>query len=143
MKRPEEPKQRAAVGLWAVLLLAAFAWARAEMGPASSWAGEDPSPQEILRHMSPEPRLPFPEPDLPPSGSMLVRAHGCLECHRLGGEGHPGGVDLYNVGRRLNAEAIERLLQHPREINPEATMPTPPLTRGEALAIAEFLSWLR
>ena len=50
--------------------------------------------------------------------------------------------DLSNVGHRLNAEAIERLLLHPRDVNPEASMPDPPLTRGEALAIAEYLSQL-
>lgn len=52
-------------------------------------------------------------------------------------------MDLSRVGRRLDAETIERLLRQPREVNPDATMPTPPLTRDEAFSIAAFLSRLR
>jgi hypothetical protein len=101
------------------------------------------APEDYLRHKYPVPQLRLPEPNLPPSGGVLVRTRGCLACHILGEQGDRGGVDLSRVGRRLNAEALERLLLHPRDVNPEATMPGPPITPGEALAIAEYLSQLQ
>jgi cbb3-type cytochrome oxidase cytochrome c subunit len=73
-------------------------------------------------------------------GGVLVRTRGCLECHRLGEQGPRAGVDLYGAGRHLSAEAIERLLLYPQEVNPEATMPQPTLTRAEAQTIADFLA---
>ncbi len=143
MKTPGKGKQRIAAGLWAMFLLAALAWAPAGTGPASSWATDPRSPEDVLRHKYPEPRFAPPEPALPPHGGVLVRTRGCLECHRFGEQGPRAGVDLYGVGRHLNAETIERLLRDPQGVNPGATMPGPDLTRAEALTIAEFLSRLR
>jgi hypothetical protein len=121
-----------------LLALGVFACAWAVSGRESSSAGDE-MPGDIAGYNSPAPRSPL-EANLPPSGGFLVRTRGCLRCHSLGEQGARGGPDLSNVGRRLNAEAIERLLMHPRDVNPDATMPDPPLTRGEVLAIAEYLS---
>jgi hypothetical protein len=126
-----------------MLLLATFAWAPAGAGPLASWATELRSPADFLRHNYPEPQPVLPQPPIPPTGGVLVRTRGCLECHRLGVQGPRAGVDLYAVGRHMSAETIERLLLDPREVNPEATMPQPALTRAEALVIAKFLARLR
>lgn len=120
--------------------MAAVSWALQPGGPAPSWAGDQQTPGEILRHKYPEPRLALPEPRLPPLGGVLVRTRGCLECHRVGEQGTQHGVGLYNVGRRLTAEDIGRRLADPKAADPAATMITPALTRAEALVIAEFLS---
>lgn len=144
MQTMEGSLRKTGRGAWprALLLLATLSWALATTGVASSRAGDVATPEDFLRHKYPVPQLPLPEPNLPPSGGVLVRTRGCLACHTLGEQGGRGGVDLSRVGRRLNAEALERLLLHPRDVNPEATMPSPPLTPGEALAVAEYLSQL-
>lgn len=129
--------------LWHCLVLAALVWAPAAMGPASAWAVDQMSPQDFLRHKYPEPPVAAPEIPLPPYGAVLVRTRGCLECHRFGDQGSRSGVDLSRVGHRMDAEAIDRLLRHPREVNPEASMPAPDLTRDEAFATAAFLARLR
>jgi len=128
---------------WALVLFAALSWALAATGAASPWTNEGATPEDFLRRKYPAPQVALPEPDLPPTGGVLVRTRGCLACHTLGEQGARGGVDLSRVGRRLNAEALERLLLHPRDVNPEATMPSPPITPGEALAIADYLSRLQ
>jgi len=125
------------------VLLAALVLTPVAMGPVPSWAGDQISPQEFLRHKYPEPPVAAPELQLPPYGGVLVRTRGCLDCHRFGDQGSRNGVDLSRVGRRLDAETLDRLLRHPREVNPEATMPAPPLTRDEAFTIATFLFRLR
>jgi hypothetical protein len=132
-----------AVGLWSVLVLAAFAWAPSAPDPASASATDPRAPADFLRHNYPEPRLAPLEPAPPETGGMLVRTRGCLECHRFGDQGARAGVDLYGVGRHLSPETIERLLLHPQEVNPDAIMPQPALTRAEALTIAKFLGRLR
>ena len=116
MKATRREHRSMAAGLSAVLLLAAFAWATAGSGPAASWATEPRAPADFLRHNYPEPRFGPPEPALPPTGGMLVRTRGCLECHRLGEQGPRAGVDLYGIGRHLSAETIERLLLRPPEV---------------------------
>ena len=144
MKMPGRGKHRIAAGAWPALMLVALARAPAGEPAASSWAPEGPSPQDTMqRHTYPDPRLAPLEPMLPPHGGILVRTRGCLECHHLGDQGARNGVDLSGVGRRLNAEAIERLLLDPHDVNTEAAMLRPPLTRAEVTAIAEFLAWLR
>ena len=142
LKDTRKPKRRAA-GLWGILLLVALAWPLVETGPGAPRAGHGGTAEEILRHKYPEPPLALPRPNLPPTGGALVRARGCLACHRLGEEGARAGVDLSRAGRRYGAESIERLLRHPRQVNPDATMPDPQLTRAEALIIADFLARLR
>ena len=144
MKTPAEGNTRRAAGVRALLLLAVFAVAAEGAPSASSWASGGLSPQDfLLRHNYPDPRFAPLEPGLPPHGGILVRTRGCLECHRLSEQGARGGVDLSGVGRRLNAEAIERILLDPQGFNPQATMLRPPLTRAEVIAITEFLTWLR
>lgn len=114
-------------GLWAFLLAAFAVWPPGGAGPTPAWAGEGARLED---------RMPRPP------GGELLRSRGCLDCHRLGEKGNPRGVDLYNVGRHLDDAAIERLLRHPQDVNPGATMPSPFLTRWEALAIAAFISRL-
>ena len=112
-------------GLWAFLLEAAAAWPAGDAGPTPSWAGEGPRVENPLAR---------------PQGDELLRSLGCVNCHRLGEKGNPGPRDLYSVGRHMDDAAIERLLRHPQDVNPGATMPSQSFTRWEALAIAEFLS---
>ena len=126
-----------------IFLLAALVCTLVAIGPESSRAGDPFPPQDFLRHKYPEPPVAAPELQLPPYGGVLVRTRGCLDCHRFGDQGSRNGVDLSRVGRRLDAETLDRLLRHPREVNPEATMPAPPLTRDEAFTIATFLFRLR
>ena len=97
-------------GLWAFLLGAAAAWPPGDAGPTPSWAGEGPGVENRLAR---------------PRGDELLRSRGCVNCHRLGEEGNPDARDL---------------LRNPQDVNPGATMPSQPLTRWEAVAIAEFLS---
>jgi hypothetical protein len=124
------------------LLLGVPAWNAAGTGSDAAWPDENYSPRDVLRQMGPGPRASSHEPGLPFHGAVLPRMRDCLRCHRLGAEGRQTGVDLTNVGRYQNAAAIERRLANPRGVDPEATMPTPPLTRGEISAIAEYLAGL-
>jgi hypothetical protein len=144
MKIPNRGKMGIGAGLWPVLLLLALTGAPAAELSASSWEPGWLSPQDtLLLHTYPDPRLAPLESVFAPHGGILVRTRGCLECHRLGEQGARDGVNLQGVGRRLNAEAIERLLLDPHEINTEASMLRPPLTRAEVASIADFLAQLR
>ena len=115
---------------WIVLALAVpAAWAGLEHG-TSCRAGEASPPA-------------VESTPLVPSGGELLRLRGCLECHRLGPEGNQNGVDLYSIGRQMDAGTIDRLLRHPQDLNPAATMQTQRLTRAEALILTDYLSHLR
>jgi nitric oxide reductase subunit C len=74
------------------------------------------------------------------AGANLFRESGCFACHTLEGTGGSAGPDLTEVGSRLDEETIQAILADPRAVNPEATMPRPPLTERERNELASFLA---
>lgn len=76
-------------------------------------------------------------------GAALYQAKACFACHRLYEAGGAVGPDLTHVGSRLSYETIERILTDPRSVNPQATMPTPPLSHEERDQVGHFLAGLR
>jgi hypothetical protein len=73
-------------------------------------------------------------------GRTVAAQSGCLACHRIGQAGNSGpGPDLTQVGARLPARAIERVV-----IDPKAPMPSfRRLPTAKLRAVVTFLSLLR
>jgi hypothetical protein len=73
-------------------------------------------------------------------GRRLVAASGCLGCHRIGRNGNEGpGPDLTNVGERLPARAIGRVL-----VDPVPPMPSySSLPAAKRAEIVRYLASLR
>lgn len=76
-------------------------------------------------------------------GATLFREKGCFACHGLDGTGGDAGPELTHVGSRLDYERIERILTDPSAVNPQATMPPPPLSHEERDKVAQFLAELK
>jgi nitric oxide reductase subunit C len=76
-------------------------------------------------------------------GATLFQEKGCFACHRLYDTGEESGLDLTHVGSRLTHQAIERVLTDPSALNPESTMPPPPLSHEERDELARFLAALK
>ena len=76
-------------------------------------------------------------------GATLFRERGCFACHGLYGTGGDAGPELTHVGSRLQHEQIERILTDPMSVNPQATMPPPPLSHEERTKLAQFLAELK
>jgi len=76
-------------------------------------------------------------------GALLFQEKGCFACHRLYGTGEQAGPDLTHVGARLPYEVIERILADPSAVNPQATMPPPPLSHEERGQLGQFLAGLK
>ena len=77
------------------------------------------------------------------AGAVLYQEKGCFACHKLYGTGGELGPELTHVGSRLSLETIERVLTDPRSVNPQATMPTTPLSHEERDALADFLAKMK
>lgn len=75
------------------------------------------------------------------SGRQLYQSNGCASCHAISGVGGKVGPDLAGIGERSNAAAIERYIEDPKSVNPNATMPgfVPPLTPQQAEHITQYL----
>ncbi|MBI3989653.1 MAG: c-type cytochrome [candidate division NC10 bacterium] len=76
-------------------------------------------------------------------GATLFQEKGCFACHRLYGTGGMLGPELTHVGSRRTYETIERILTDPRSVNPQATMPTPPLSHEERDELGRFLAGMK
>jgi len=76
-------------------------------------------------------------------GAHLFQTKGCFACHRIYETGGALGPELTHVGSRLTYETIERILTDPRSVNPQATMPPPPLSHEERDELGHFLSGLK
>ncbi len=76
-------------------------------------------------------------------GATLFQDRGCFGCHRLDETGGTLGPDLTHVGGKLDRGTIEKLLENPRSVNPNATMPPVPLTHDERDRMADFLTGLK
>jgi nitric oxide reductase subunit C len=76
-------------------------------------------------------------------GATLFQDRGCFGCHRLYETGGTVGPDLTQVGGKLDRETIEKILENPRSVNPNATMPPVPLTHDERDRMADFLTGLK
>ncbi len=76
-------------------------------------------------------------------GAVVFQEKGCFACHRLYETGEQTGPDLTHVGSHLAYEAIERILTDPSAVNPQATMPPPPLSHEERDQLGHFLAGLK
>ncbi len=75
-------------------------------------------------------------------GASLFKDKGCFACHKLYETGGTLGPDLTHVGRRMDRQTIEKLMENPKSVNPKATMPAVPLTHDELDQLADFLAGL-
>ncbi len=76
-------------------------------------------------------------------GATLFQEKGCFACHQLYETGGALGPDLTHVGARLGYERIEGILANPAAVNPQATMPAPPLSEQERDELGHFLATLK
>jgi ubiquinol-cytochrome c reductase cytochrome b subunit len=83
-----------------------------------------------------------PHVDPREAGILIIINRECLECHTIGGVGAREGPDLSGVGGRLGADAIERRITNPNDVQEDAMMPAfgGTLAPGEIRAIAEWLA---
>jgi nitric oxide reductase subunit C len=64
----------------------------------------------------------------------------CLACHSLEGQGGKVGPALDDVGSRLDREYIVKWLRDPLLVKPDTKMPKLPLSDGDIIELAAFLS---
>mgnify|MGYP000917579722 CR=1 FL=1 len=64
----------------------------------------------------------------------------CVACHSLQGSGGTVGPALDGVGNRLDQAALNRWLHDPAAVKPDTKMPKLPLTDGQIVELAAFLS---
>jgi nitric oxide reductase subunit C len=76
-------------------------------------------------------------------GATLFKDKGCFGCHRLNETGGTLGPDLTHVGARRDRATVEKILEDPKSVNPQATMPAPGLARTERDQLADFLAGLK
>lgn len=76
-------------------------------------------------------------------GSVLFRGAGCILCHSIGNTGGEVGPALTYIGRKRNAEVLEKLLKNPDEVLPGGKMPQLYLNDQQVKAIAGYLSSLQ
>lgn len=76
-------------------------------------------------------------------GATLFKDKGCFGCHRLNETGGTLGPDLTHVGARRDRSTLEKILEDPKSVNPQATMPAPGLGRTERDQLADFLAGLK
>lgn len=77
------------------------------------------------------------------AGAALFKDKGCFACHRLNGTGGTLGPDLTHVGSQLSREAIAKILEDPKAVNPKAIMPRPTVTPDERTQLTEFLAGMK
>jgi mono/diheme cytochrome c family protein len=76
----------------------------------------------------------------------LIRAAGCIACHKLGAEGAPIGPPFDGIGARLDAERIRRSILEPNADTAqgfEAFAGTMPLTFGQQFSAAQLEALVR
>ena len=78
-------------------------------------------------------------------GRQLVEAQGCRSCHVIAGQGASVGPSLDGVASRRMAAYIHSYVEDPKNLNPNATMPSflPPLTHEQVEDITQYLLTLR
>jgi ubiquinol-cytochrome c reductase cytochrome b subunit len=78
-------------------------------------------------------------------GRELVDAQGCRSCHVIGGQGGQVGPSLDGVAARRTPAYIHSYIEDPKNLNPNAVMPTflPPLTHEQVEDITQYLLTLR
>lgn len=76
-------------------------------------------------------------------GKELFRGVGCSICHTIGISGGEVGPALTYIGRKRNAENLERLLKNPDDILPGGKMPQLYLNDGQIKALVRYLSGRR
>ncbi len=76
-------------------------------------------------------------------GAALFKDKGCFGCHRLNETGGSLGPDLTHAGGRLSRDTIAKILENPRSVNPQGSMPPPPLNPDERNQVADFLTGLK
>jgi len=74
------------------------------------------------------------------AGAALFKEKGCFACHRMNEAGGTLGPDLTHVGSQLTREAIAKILEDPKKVNPKAIMPRPAVTPDERNQLADFLA---
>jgi ubiquinol-cytochrome c reductase cytochrome b subunit len=78
-------------------------------------------------------------------GRQLIAAQGCTSCHIIGGQGGSVGPSLDGVALRRGAAYIHSYIEDPKNLNPNATMPSflPPLTHEQVEDMTQYLLTLR
>ncbi len=76
-------------------------------------------------------------------GATFFKDKGCFGCHKLYEAGGTLGPDLTHVGGRLDRNTIEKIMEDPKSVNPQATMPAPTLSHDERDQLADFLTGLK
>ncbi len=67
----------------------------------------------------------------------------CMACHKLGGTGGVVGPALDGVGKKYDAEYLDRWLKDPPSVKAGTTMPKLPLTDNERQELVRFLASLK
>ena len=76
------------------------------------------------------------------AGRILFSKKSCVRCHRIAGIGGRMGPDLTVLSLRRSPEWLERYIQDPRAVKPDARMPRPKLTPEQRRAVIAYLETL-
>lgn len=73
-------------------------------------------------------------------GAMYFKGYGCINCHRIGGEGGAYGPDLTYIGFRKSPEWLDLWFKNPHAWKSNTPMPNFNLTDNVRKALVEYLS---
>lgn len=76
-------------------------------------------------------------------GKALFAGYGCVQCHRIGGEGGIYGPDLTFVGFRKTPDWLDLWLKNPHAWKPNTVMPNFNLNDPVRKRLVDYLSSLR
>ena len=72
------------------------------------------------------------------SGEQIFRGE-CVKCHKLNGSGGTKGPDLSSVFSKKDEMTIRSVIQDPRSVKPDGTMPPAKLSDHELDLIIQYL----
>ncbi len=79
-----------------------------------------------------------------PLGAALFKEKLCIACHSLKGVGGSAGIPLDDVGKRYDAEKLEKYIRNPKSVDSGSDMPAQKqLSQAELEDISDFLAKLK
>jgi len=73
-----------------------------------------------------------------PSGEAVFQGE-CVKCHKLNGKGGTKGPDLTTLFSKKDEDLVRTIIQDPRSVKPDGTMPPAKLSDKELDMVVQYL----